>query len=193
MSLILKPDEKTTRPQLVTAAAAVATVRAIESQTAARCGIKWVNDLILRDRKVCGILTEPLIDAKTGAIDSLIVGVGINCFTPPGGFPPELRDIAGALDFPDISREKLCADIAAGIVSRFSALDSKELREEYLSFFTLTGSQVQFMYNGALTSARVLGIDADYNLRVKFADGSEALLTGGEISVLKEKGNTNDF
>ena len=106
---------------LITSVAAVAAARAIQEVTGIRVGIKWVNDLLIGGKKVCGILTEAVIRAGSanqgsaqdgyaqggeawgsgcpgsGYIDSIVVGFGINVIKPKNGYPEALEDIATAL------------------------------------------------------------------------------------------------
>ena len=89
LSAILRPEIPPEDLLLMTPMAAAAVWKAVERLTGICLGIKWVNDLYLEGKKVCGILCE-----RTG--DAVIVGVGLNLKTPEGGFPPELN--AGALD-----------------------------------------------------------------------------------------------
>ena len=91
LSVILRPDVPPEDLPLMTPMAATAVWKAVESLTGIRLGIKWVNDLYLEGKKVCGILCE-------GAGDAVVVGIGLNLQEPEGGFPPEIN--AGALNVP---------------------------------------------------------------------------------------------
>ncbi len=91
LSVILRPDIPPEDLPLMTPMAATAVWKAVELLTGIRLGIKWVNDLYLEDKKVCGILCE-------GAGNAVVVGVGLNLKEPEGGFPPEIN--AGALNVP---------------------------------------------------------------------------------------------
>ena len=72
---------------LITTAASVAAARAIEEVTHIRTGIKWVNDVHMNGKKICGILTEALTDFESGGIESIILGIGINFSTAVSSFP----------------------------------------------------------------------------------------------------------
>ena len=96
-SLLLRPGPKTCDASLITSAAAVAAAEAIEEVFGLYVGIKWVNDLVLETKKVCGILTEAEFNVESGMIDSAVLGIGINITKPENGFPEELRDVATAL------------------------------------------------------------------------------------------------
>ena len=84
-------------PLNITAAAAVAVCRAISEVCGAECSIKWVNDVYLSGKKICGILTEAQASAGSGMIDSIVVGIGINCIGMEEEFPAELRERAASL------------------------------------------------------------------------------------------------
>lgn len=60
---------------LITTAAAVAVCRAIRKTLGEQPQIKWVNDVYLRGRKICGILTEAVSDFESGGIDTVVVGM----------------------------------------------------------------------------------------------------------------------
>ncbi|HOS44809.1 MAG TPA: biotin--[acetyl-CoA-carboxylase] ligase [Armatimonadota bacterium] len=82
--------------------------------------IKWPNDLMVRNRKVAGILVET-------AADAVVVGFGINCAIPEEAFPPALRDRAGSLHAlleRDISREAILAAAVAGLLDAVARVEA---------------------------------------------------------------------
>ena len=100
MSLLLRPKLPVEETLFITAAAAVSAADAINAAAGVRTRIKWVNDIYLQERKVCGILTEGALDLENGMLRYAVLGIGINIAPPEDGFPPELSGIAGSL-FPD--------------------------------------------------------------------------------------------
>ena len=78
----------------VTPAAAVAVYEALFSVLKIETFIKPVNDLYYQGKKVCGILTQAV---SGGDVEFVVVGIGVNLFRPDGGFPEELKEIAGYL------------------------------------------------------------------------------------------------
>ncbi len=80
-------------PALITIAAAVAVVRALQAICGINADIKWINDILINEKKLCGILAEGIADATSGALDAVILGIGINLAAPECGYPPELADI----------------------------------------------------------------------------------------------------
>lgn len=101
-SVILRPEfmksgNSPFNPVFMTTAAAVAVSRAIQEVSGKQVQIKWVNDLYLGEKKICGILTEGISNFETGTIESIVVGIGVNCFTPEKDFPQDICGRAAAL------------------------------------------------------------------------------------------------
>lgn len=94
MSLLLKPEIAPENASYLTQIAAVAMARAVEEVTGIDTLIKWPNDLILNQRKVCGILTE--LNAEINLIHYLVIGIGLNVSQQV--FEGELTDKAIALN-----------------------------------------------------------------------------------------------
>ncbi len=74
----------------------MAVYKAVLRTTGISLGIKWVNDLYYNEKKVCGILTEAVTDFESGDIDFAVVGIGLNLYEAEGGYPSEIRNVAGA-------------------------------------------------------------------------------------------------
>ena len=97
MSLIIKPSLCAEKSLFITTTTAVAVARAIETVSDKKTGIKWVNDLFIDGKKVCGILVEGAANQKTGLLDYAVIGIGVNVYEPESGFDAEIKDIAGAV------------------------------------------------------------------------------------------------
>ena len=96
LSLLLRPDMSAVEATRLTACAAVAVAETIEALSGREAQIKWVNDILVDGRKVCGILTEASVDCENGMMRHVIIGIGVNTHVPKTDFPEELRSIAGA-------------------------------------------------------------------------------------------------
>jgi len=113
LSILLKPPLQPQDSPLLTLLAAVAAVRSIRrSLPNLSIGIKWPNDVLINNRKVCGILTE--LKAEADLLHYLIIGIGINVNWRAEDFPAELKHIATSLYIENsrrsVSRQKLlCA------------------------------------------------------------------------------------
>ncbi|MBR5229430.1 MAG: biotin--[Firmicutes bacterium] len=202
MSIAFKPDFGLDRAMLTTAMSAVAAARAIEHVSGLRTRIKWVNDIYLGEKKVCGILTEAESNFETGLIEKIIVGVGINCFQVP--FPEELSTIATHLENPirQFSRNELAAAFANEFFDMLKNFDKKSMLLEYRTRSFILGEQI-LIFNPAVARsigrpenrlaegirARAIDIDENGGLVVEFLEGRRSremeTLTTGEITVRK--------
>ena len=170
MSVILRP--KSFEDALsVTTRAAVSAALAIEKHTGTKTDIKWVNDIYLKNKKVCGILAEAVFDV--GKPKYVILGIGVNLKT----VPEEVSDIAGCIG--NIPREK----IAKSILDEYFS-ETLNCFEEYTERDMLKGKNVTVFKNGnAEFSARAVGITSDFGLKLLKDDGTEEILQSGEVSV----------
>lgn len=167
LSVILYPQCSPEDRALMTPMAAVAVCRALEQICGVSPGIKWVNDLHLGGKKLCGILCE-------GCGDAVIVGIGLNLYTPEGGFPAEIP--ATALDVP-VDRRVLAEAI------RQQLLQPGEFLAEYRERCLLLGKTVTVHpVMGEAYAARAVEIDDRCRLVVESCRGREAL-DSGEVSV----------
>ena len=189
-SLILRPKMPPESSTLITAAAAVAATEAIEAVSGKAAEIKWVNDIFIGDKKVCGILCEGKIDPQNSLLEYAVLGVGINVFEPENGFGPEINDIAAAL-FKGEEHEQIYLKLAARFLNTFKGyyddLLSKKYMDKYIEKSYLTGREVCYTKNGILHEGRVVGIDRDANLIID-ENGIRQKLFSGEVSV-KVRGN----
>lgn len=188
MSILLKPEQLPTKAARLTTMAACAAALAIEELTGRDVGIKWVNDLYMDGKKVCGILTEASMSLESGRLERAVVGIGVNLREPEGGFPPELRSIVGAVWGADCGETNLRNTLAARILDHFAdyylnqETDNCFLAYKQRSF--LLGKEINILHpDGSHTPATALNVDRNYRLVVRLADGREALLNSGEVSV----------
>ncbi len=178
MSIILRPDEYSFDPAVVTIAAGVAVCRTVEEICNKQPQIKWVNDIFLGGRKICGILAEA--GTNSGAIDYVIVGIGLNVSTQI--FPEELDNIAGSLGH-DIDRNL----IAGKILDEFNRLhpicDNSELIDEYKNRSLVIGKKIDFVKDGKTYTGTATDIDSEGKLIVVLENGDTLSLKSGEISL----------
>lgn len=184
MSVLLHPNAPPAEWIAITSAAAVAVCLAIEGLCDLKPSIKWVNDLYLSDRKVCGILTEAISDHTSGLMKSVIVGIGLNLSTV--GFPDEIADRAASLfcgSPPPFTRSEL----AAAIVNRLLALADDLSKGTWLEFYRrrayLDGKPITYYENGIARSALAIGIDDRGGLIVEDEAGTRRTLSSGEVTV----------
>ncbi len=187
LSILLRPKQHAEAALQITTAAAVATAEAIEQVSGLPCEIKWVNDIYREGKKLCGILTEASLDVESGGLNYAILGIGINALPPAGGFPPELRGIAGSV-FEGRGEADLRCRLAAALLDRFAGyyreLGSERCFAEYRRRSLVLGKRVTVFSGGeAQGEALALDLERDYSLRVRWDDGLESCLNSGEVSV----------
>lgn len=173
----------------ITTAAAVAACRAIEKCTKAKPTIKWVNDVFVNSKKICGILTEASISMESGGLDWAVMGIGLNVYEPEEGFPDELKDIAGAITDKkqrDL-RSRLAAEFMKGFYDVCQDLLNKSLVKEYKERSFLIGHGVNVIRGEQIIPAQVLDIDDECRLIVQYKDESTEALSSGEVSIRPEK------
>lgn len=187
MTVLLRPELPLARLNFLTIAAAVAVCRAVEDCCGFLPRIKWVNDVLQNGKKLCGILTEASIEGETGALDYVIVGIGVNLRFDPAA-APELAEIAGGLaDFaPAPRRAALAAAILNRLEEQYVHLRTGEtgpVIEAYRGLLCCVEREVTVLENGVGTPAYCTGVDDEGHLLVRMADGTERALHSGEISI----------
>ena len=172
---------------LVTAFAAVSVCEAIEAVSEKKPKIKWVNDILLDNRKICGISTEAVSDFESGSFQWIVLGIGVNFNTPSAAFPEDLRQIAGSVFFEGgspITRNHLAAEIVNRITAPEKPRDEKRILEKYKSRLSTIGEKITVLGIGAAPyEAIAVGIDDIGRLIVKKSSGETLSLSAGEISI----------
>ena len=185
ISLLLKPKIAPDDATLITTTAAVAVCEAVEALSGEPAGIKWVNDVFLRGKKVCGILTEGSFDMESGQFEYAILGAGINVFEPDGGFPAEIREVAGSVltsPAPD-AKNRMIAEYLNRFLPLYRTLGSANTNVEYRKRSFVLGGMVNVISGIGTTPARAIDVDERCRLIVEYEDGRRDALSSGEISV----------
>lgn len=188
LSILLRPQISLQQINLITVGAAVAICRAIAQVADFQPSIKWVNDVLMNGKKLCGILTEASVEAETGLLSYAIVGIGINVRTPAQGMPEEIRDIAGSLeDFAphSVRRNALTAAFLNEMERCYQLIltgDTKQLMADYRELMHFFGQPIRVMENGRNTDAVAVNIDEQGHLLIE-RNGQRETLLAGEISI----------
>ncbi|NLJ57951.1 MAG: biotin--[acetyl-CoA-carboxylase] ligase [Tissierellia bacterium] len=188
MSIIIKPELNIENSVLVTTAAAVAVCRAIEKLTYQVAKIKWVNDIFVNDKKVCGILTEAVTNFESGMMDSVIVGIGINVKTKKEVFPVELQTTAGSiLSHKDNSiRNQLAAEIINNLLIISKNLEERKFLEEYKERSMILNEHILYSKDNQWHKGYAIDIDEYGGLVIFTADKQKITLNSGEVSIRKK-------
>lgn len=186
MSVILRPNIELSKAIRVTTAAAISVCRAIEKLTKKRPKIKWVNDIFLADKKICGILTEATGNFESGRVENVVVGIGINFKTEDMDFPEDIKNIAGSIfngEKPIITRNQLIAEILNELLHLCENLEDKSLMTEYKILSLVLGKEVNFLKNNKMNRGTAIDIRDDGALVIKYNTGEIDYLNSGEVSI----------
>ncbi|MBO5512969.1 MAG: biotin--[acetyl-CoA-carboxylase] ligase [Mogibacterium sp.] len=186
LSILIRPNEQPDSVSLgLTTMAAVAACEAIEKVSGKHCDIKWVNDVLLDNKKVCGILCEASYALEDQKLFAVVVGLGINVYPPKEGFPEEIKDIAGTVF--DQSETGIRNQLAAEIINRFMAyykhVTENGYQGEYIKRSIVPGKDIEVHAHGEVRPAHALAIDDTCGLMVRYEDGSAETLHFGEVSI----------
>jgi len=177
-SLLYTPSASINAAVTVTCASSVAVMRAIRRLVGKEAGIKWVNDLYLDGKKICGILCESVcVDGKV----RIVIGIGINIATSFEG--TELASIAGSIGCSELSPAALIAEVLCELYPLLEDPEGREWIDDYRATSTVLSRRVSFAQEGVVREGIALSIDGDGALIVRTDDGIEHRLFSGEITV----------
>lgn len=186
MSLLLRPAGlEPTQAVGITTMAAVAACQAIEALSGKQALIKWVNDILLNGKKVCGILTEASISLENGRLDYAILGLGFNVYPPADGFPPELSEIADSIlrNQTDEGKNRLASSFLNHFLEIYKFDHSGEYAQAYREKSMVIGCPIQVISPAGVRNAYALDVDKNCRLIVRYEDGTVDQLSSAEISI----------
>lgn len=177
MSVLYRTNASMESTVTITTAASVAVALSIEEMCDKKTSIKWVNDVYIEDKKVCGILTEALVGLDGGNENTVIVGIGINITTSQ--FPDELNDAATITGKLNGSRNLLAAKIYNKLIKYAKLPKDKSYMDEYRKRSNLLGKRIVITNDSEKITGLAAGISDDGGL-IFLPDGcgvSEVLRT----------------
>lgn len=190
LSYLFKPESGFDKISNLTSWTAIAVSDAIFNAYGIDSQVKWVNDLLMNRKKICGILTEVTVEAESGLIDNCIIGIGIN--VNETSFPEELSQIATSISLENgkktFDRSKLAAELIRAMYDiAYRWPDDDYYLNRYRKNNVTVGSKIvaypQLAENSQGRSGTAIAINEDFTLKVKFDDGSVEDLRSGEVSV----------
>ncbi len=181
-TVVVRPRDE--RAGFLTVIAALAASRAIEKVFGTSPAVKWVNDVYVDGRKCVGILTEAVTDLESRGIEFAVVGTGFNLNEPEGGYPEEIRGIAGTVGAKvKDGANRVVAAALNEYYELYTSFDKKAVAEEYRARSFLIGRTVTVVKASEEREAVVTGIDDECRLEVDYG-GERALLDSGEVRLL---------
>lgn len=186
-SVLLRPALPTGSITQLTVAAATAVTRAIRLETGLAPQIKWPNDILLRGKKVVGILTE--LSAELDRVRYVIIGIGVDVNVTD--FPPELREVATSLSA-EAGKKFLRAEIATAILreldadyGRLARGEFAALAEEWERQCVTLGRRVVVQMGDRTLTGRAESLDTDGALLLRGDYGHLERIIGGDVTLEK--------
>lgn len=184
MSIVLRPDTLPINAPQLTFTAGVAAAKTIKDEYSLDVGIKWPNDILIENKKVCGILTE--ISTEMNTIDYVVVGIGIDANIDLNLIPPELRDTATSLKNElneDISRMILVQkflDNFEKMYDEFNSGNFQNILKKWRRYSKTIGSKVEVKTGTKFIKGEAVGVTREGALILELEDGSLKRIISGE-------------
>ncbi|MBD7986097.1 biotin--[acetyl-CoA-carboxylase] ligase [Sporosarcina sp. Sa2YVA2] len=189
MSLIIRPSLMPQQAPQMTLVAAVAIVRAIEEVVKIEATIKWPNDIMIKGKKITGILTE--LQSDPDRVKAIIIGIGMNINHDMEDFPEEIQSIATSLKLESgetIDRSRLIAEILS-FLELYTHMYEKHgfspIKLLWEGYSNTAGKRIKAVMLNETIEGVALGISEDGLLEVKQDDGSIRGIYSADIIVEK--------
>ena len=187
-SIILRPQFEQSAWPLLTLMAAVAVRDALLDAYDLETDIKWPNDLLSGERKICGILAEAI---ETPVGRAVVLGIGINL--TENAFPAELANVATSVSTATgqpPEREAILAALLAAISRWYSLLNEPSGPEKIVAAWSsrssyATGRFVQVSNGDEVWQGTTCGVERDGALRLRTESGEIKLVRAGDVSSVR--------
>ena len=189
LSVLIRPHVGITDLLTLTGWVGVAAREAVERASGAPVDIKWLNDLYLNGKKLCGILTEFALLAESGEPDYVVIGMGVNMNQALGTFQAQgLGDIATslALEGWPVEQNHLAVCLLEALDQLVRDFPQKRANylERYRAHCVTLGRRVSFDGEGTLQTGTVTGVDEAFALVVAGDDGTEHVVSSGTVRMI---------
>lgn len=188
LSMLMRPDCAIEALPEITAWVAVCVAKAIESVIPEQVEIKWVNDILLNHKKICGILNEMSVEGAKGELKYLVCGIGVNVHNKRESFPEELQAVASSIEAETqraVDRSQLAAQIILELDQMVSQWPAH--KTEYLAFYKSRcvnlGKEVYVLRNQEKARGKVIALTDNFQLLIEYEDGTREAVSSGEVSV----------
>ena len=188
MSVLVRPHFDLEFAPMITAAAACAAAEAVEVLCGSKVNIKWVNDLYMNGKKICGILTEASLGLELRELDCATIGIGINVRSIGKNFDSDLRKKATSIEDETglrINRNRLCAEVLNRLEPYLGKITDRSFLKVYREREMLTGHRITAMVGNEKLEGEALGIDENANLIIRLPYGEIKYLSSGEANLCR--------
>ena len=188
MSVLVRPHFDLEFAPMITAAAACAAAEAVEELCRSRVMIKWVNDLYMNGKKICGILTEASLGLEMHELDCATIGIGINVRSIGRDFDSELKKRATSIEDETgvkVDRNRLCAAVLNRLEPYLGKISDRSFLKAYREREMLTGNMITAVVGNEKLMGEALGIDDNANLIIRLPYGEIKYLSSGEANMCR--------
>lgn len=189
MSCILRPEMVPNEIPKITLLAAVAVAKAIRESTGLSTMIKWPNDILVNDNKVCGILTE--MKAEQDDIAFVVIGMGVNVNTSLRSLPKGASSLKEELHYgkkEELSRVELTKKMIRALEEEYLRLKAegfKPIIDEWKQMSSMIGSRVKVVTQNRTFEGLAHDIDPDGAFVVRLEEGILERVSSGDIVRVK--------
>jgi BirA family biotin operon repressor/biotin-[acetyl-CoA-carboxylase] ligase len=186
-TVLLRPDISPQQATQLTVAAATALTRAITLQTGIVPEIKWPNDILIRGKKLCGILTE--MSAEMDYLKEVLLGVGMDVNLQAADFPAPLRKIATSLQIEtgqEVNRSELAVVILRELDRDYELVKNgrfDEIAQQWRDRCSTLGRQVSIRVGNRVIRGRAESLDDDGALLVRGHHDLLERIVGGDVTI----------
>ncbi|MEG3225401.1 MAG: biotin--[acetyl-CoA-carboxylase] ligase [Methanobacteriales archaeon Met13] len=184
MTIILRPNIPPVKAPHLTLLTGVAVAQTLKNEFQLDVGIKWPNDILIGDKKVCGILTEAAADQ--GELNYVVVGIGIDLNVDLELFPPKLREGATSLQF-ELEKEVYGVELVQIFLKNFEDIYEKfkedkfpEILSQWRQLSKTIGKNVEIHKRGRVVHGEAVGITKDGFLILELKDETLRKVLSGE-------------
>ena len=188
MTFAFRPQLAPAQMQMITLWMGVEICTYINDRLGLPAGVKWPNDIVSGERKLCGILAEARVDADRTR--DLIFGIGINVNSQCDKWPADMAAVATSLSMLQGGKlriNKVAAELADVVNKAYGRYISGEYKNEIFGlwerFDALRGKTVHGTRGHDEIVGTASGIDERGNLIVKTADGKDHNIQAGEVTL----------
>ncbi len=187
-SIVLTPKIEPQYAPKISHIAAAAVIKSLTEIGFKDVKCKWPNDILIKDKKVCGILTE--LSAELNMINYIIIGIGINVNLDKEDIPDDLKDKAFSLKLAsgeEVNRKSLLVHILNNLEPLYKDfednMDIKSSLEICRKHSAVIGKEVYIINKGVSEKVEVMDIDSEGELIIKDCHGEIKSIISGEVSV----------
>ncbi len=187
-SVILKPEFETFRASQIPLMGGVAVARVLEHYCPG-ITLKWPNDVMIREKKVCGILSQAKISADK--INFIVLGIGINVNIDSHQFPVDILDIATSLAMETgatISCQELIISLYENLEKCYKQLLQKgfgPIKQEWLRLAPMIGRHIKIVFKNEEIEGTAADLDDNGSLILMTAENREIKISAGDSSIMR--------